>query len=50
MLLQKIFQCIVGAFINNIDILCDLLTFSLYYLASIPPVKGFSVNEDYYRL
>ena len=41
-------QC--GVFINSIVVLCDHLTFSLYYLASIPPVKGFSVIEDYYQL
>ena len=38
-----------GSF-HSIDVLCDLLIFSLHYLASIPPVKGFSVNEDYSRL
>ena len=38
-----------GSF-HSIDVLCDLLIFSLHYLASIPPVKGFSVNEDYYNL
>ena len=46
MLLQKIFQCIVGVF----TALTFFVIFWYFLYTILPPVKGFSVNEDYYHL